>query len=59
MEEYFCPNCQAVLNDQWGFDPDGGHGLVHNVVNYLWMKTHMTEITTRESLGTVINVEHY
>lgn len=24
MEEYFCPNCQAVLNEQWGFDPNGG-----------------------------------
>lgn len=24
MEEYFCPNCQAILNDQWGFDPNGG-----------------------------------
>lgn len=23
MDEYFCPNCQAVLNDQWGFDPEG------------------------------------
>ena len=24
MEEYFCTNCQAILNDQWGFDPNGG-----------------------------------
>lgn len=23
-EEYYCPNCDAVLNDQIGFDPDGG-----------------------------------
>ena len=21
-EEYFCPNCGAILNDQYGFDPD-------------------------------------
>lgn len=24
MEEYFCPNCNAVLNDQDGFDPNLG-----------------------------------
>lgn len=24
MDEYFCPNCDAILNDQYGFDPDGG-----------------------------------
>ena len=24
MDEYFCPNCGAVLNNQYGFDPDGG-----------------------------------
>lgn len=24
MDEYFCPNCGATLNDQPGFDPDGG-----------------------------------
>ena len=23
-DEYFCPNCNAVLNNQPGFDPDGG-----------------------------------
>lgn len=23
-EEYYCPNCDAVLNDQIGFDPDDG-----------------------------------
>ena len=24
MDEYYCPNCNAVLNDQFGFDPDKG-----------------------------------
>lgn len=24
MDEYFCPNCQAILNDQWGFDSNDG-----------------------------------
>ena len=24
MDEYFCPNCGAILNDQYGFAPDGG-----------------------------------
>jgi DNA-directed RNA polymerase subunit RPC12/RpoP len=24
MDEYFCPNCGAILNDQYGFDPYGG-----------------------------------
>ena len=24
MEEYYCPNCGAILNDQNGFDPSGG-----------------------------------
>ena len=24
MDEYYCPNCGATLNDQPGFDPDGG-----------------------------------
>lgn len=24
MDEYFCPNCGAVLNDQFGFDPSCG-----------------------------------
>ena len=24
MDEYFCPNCGATLNDQYGFDPDNG-----------------------------------
>ena len=24
MDEYFCPNCGAILNDQLGFDPDAG-----------------------------------
>ncbi len=24
MDEYFCPNCGATLNDQPGFDPDSG-----------------------------------
>ena len=24
MDEYFCPNCGATLNDQPGFNPDGG-----------------------------------
>lgn len=24
MDEYFCPNCGATLNDQYGFDPNGG-----------------------------------
>lgn len=24
MDEYFCPNCGATLNDQPGFDPNGG-----------------------------------
>lgn len=24
MDEYFCPNCGAILNDQYGFDPDNG-----------------------------------
>lgn len=24
MDEYFCPNCGATLNDQQGFDPNGG-----------------------------------
>lgn len=24
MEEYFCPNCGATLNDQFGFDPSCG-----------------------------------
>lgn len=23
-DEYFCPNCEAILNDQYGFDPDKG-----------------------------------
>ena len=23
-DEYFCPNCRAILNDQSGFDPDEG-----------------------------------
>lgn len=23
-EEYFCPNCDAILNEQTGFDPDAG-----------------------------------
>ena len=23
-DEYFCPNCNAILNDQYGFDPDKG-----------------------------------
>lgn len=23
-EEYYCPNCDAILNDQSGFDPDNG-----------------------------------
>ena len=23
-DEYFCPNCNAILNDQLGFDPDCG-----------------------------------
>ena len=25
MNEYFCPNCEAVLNHQPGFDPGKGH----------------------------------
>lgn len=24
MDEYFCPNCGAILNDQYGFDPSRG-----------------------------------
>ena len=24
MDEYFCSNCGATLNDQPGFNPDGG-----------------------------------
>lgn len=24
MDEYFCPNCGATLNDQYGFDPSSG-----------------------------------
>ena len=24
MDEYYCPNCNATLNDQPGFDPDNG-----------------------------------
>ena len=24
MDEYFCPNCGAILNDQYGFDSNGG-----------------------------------
>lgn len=24
MDEYFCPNCGAILNEQYGFAPDGG-----------------------------------
>lgn len=24
MDEYFCPKCGAILNDQYGFDPNGG-----------------------------------
>ena len=24
MDEYYCPNCNAILNDQAGFDPDNG-----------------------------------
>lgn len=24
MDEYYCPNCDAILNDQLGFDPDNG-----------------------------------
>lgn len=24
MDEYFCPKCGAILNNQYGFDPDGG-----------------------------------
>lgn len=24
MDEYFCPNCGATLNDQYGFDPSAG-----------------------------------
>ena len=24
MDEYFCPNCGAILNEQYGFDPDKG-----------------------------------
>ena len=24
MDEYYCPNCNAILNDQYGFDPDNG-----------------------------------
>ena len=24
MDEYFCPNCGAVLNNQYGFDPSCG-----------------------------------
>ena len=24
MDEYYCPNCGAILNDQEGFNPDGG-----------------------------------
>lgn len=24
MDEYFCPNCGAILNDQYGFDPSCG-----------------------------------
>ena len=23
-DEYYCPNCNAILNDQYGFDPDKG-----------------------------------
>ena len=25
MDEYFCPNCGATLNNQYGFDPDNGY----------------------------------
>lgn len=24
LDEYFCPKCGAILNDQPGFDPDNG-----------------------------------
>jgi DNA-directed RNA polymerase subunit M/transcription elongation factor TFIIS len=24
MDEYYCPNCRAILNLQFGFDPSGG-----------------------------------
>lgn len=24
MDEYFCPKCGAILNDQYGFNPNGG-----------------------------------
>ena len=24
MDEYYCTNCNAILNEQFGFDPDGG-----------------------------------
>lgn len=24
MDEYYCPNCGAILNNQYGFDPDKG-----------------------------------
>ena len=26
-EEYYCPNCGAILNDQDGFDPDDGYWI--------------------------------
>lgn len=26
-EEYYCPNCGAILNDQDGFDPDNGYWI--------------------------------
>ena len=27
-DEYTCPNCGAVLNDQYGFDPDNGGTVI-------------------------------
>ena len=48
MDEYFCPNCGAILNDQYGFALMVGYGDVQSVVSSLWMMMFITEIRLKE-----------
>ena len=57
MDEYFCPKCGAILNDQYGFDPSKGTWRCTECGMYLMDDIYITVIFLKEWLGTVINAE--
>lgn len=59
MDEYFCPNCGATLNNQPGFDPDGGTWTCTSCGKLLRMMMSMRVTPLRVLLGTAMTVVNY